>query len=411
MTTKRLKGLLSVAVLVSAAITLFAQQSPAPEPSKTVRGSVRISFLPPPIEGTLSLGIYDAKGALVRALHREADVDEFEIGSDSLSTTWDGKNDRGEIMPPGKYYARGYAVGDISIEGVGYFFNDWVTDEDSPRVTKITSIKASDDGLIAVGAVVSGAAVTLIIDGKGDVKATREEAASDAACDSAAGLPGVAEPVDCDSGKDRTVWVIDRTGNGSAQTEVKQFSAGKELLRRLAIAPDDPQPRKIAASRASDRIFLLEESETMQRTRALTLVATKDEAGQSVSDWNVEFEKKIVPHSAFAVENGKPVATGRGGDVVERLRIGLQKNPLQEGKKPEIELIAVPDDQGSVLKTADGLPLQTISETSGLRRVLIAPTGEKSLDVFQDDGAVVEQFRITNLDQMMAFDCGEFELK
>ena len=408
MIRKRLKGALTIAAFLSITVALLAQQSPPPEPSPIAGRGARISFLPPPIEGTLSLGIYDAKGTLVRALHREADVDEFEIGSDSLSTTWDGKNNRGESMPPGKYYARGYAVGEVAVEGVGYFFNDWVTDENSPRVTKITSIEASDPDLTAVGALASDAAVTLSIDEKGDVKSTREGAAADAPCDGAAGLPGIAEPVDCDSGKDSTLWVIDRTG---PQTAVKQFSARKELLRRLAVAPDDPQPRKIAASRNADRIFLLEESEAMQRTRGLTLVATKDEAGQPVSDWNVEFEKKIIPHAEFAVENGKPVATRRGGDVVERLKIRLQKNPLQEGKKPEVELIAVPDDQGSVLKTADGLPLQTISETTGLRRVLIAPSGEKSLDLFQDDGAVVEQFRISNLDQMMAFDCGEFELK
>ena len=407
-TRKRVKAALAVAALVSAGIALFAQQSPTPEPSPAGGRGVRISFLPPPIEGTLSLGIYDPKGTLVRVVHREADVDEFEIGSDSLSTTWDGKNDRGESMPPGKYYARGYAVGDIAVEGVGYFFNDWVTDDESARVTAITSIKASDDGVTAVGTLASGAAVMLAIDEKGDVTTTRDEAASDPQCDSAAGLPGIAEPVDCDSGKDGTLWVIDRTG---PQTEVKQFSGKKELLRRLAIAPDDPQPRKIAASRKADRIFLLEQSEAMQRLRGLTLVATKDDAGQAVSDWKVEFEKKIVPHADFGVENGTPVARRGVGGGVEKIKIRLQKNPLQDGKKPEVELIGVSDEQGSVLKTGDGLPLQTISETPGLRRVVIAPSGEKSLDLFQDDGAVVEQFRVANLDQMMSFDCGEFELK
>ncbi|HSH37765.1 MAG TPA: hypothetical protein VK993_03180 [Chthoniobacterales bacterium] len=406
-----MKVLLGVAALGCVAIGLFAQQSPAPGSSATSGKGPRISFLPPPIEGTLSLGIYDAKGKLVRALHREADVDEFDIGSDSLSTTWDGKNDAGESMPPGRYFARGYAVGDIGVEGVGYFFNDWVTDDDSPRVTKITAIKAADDGFTAVGTLASGGVVTLVADEKGNVKTSRNDAAADAPCDSAAGLPGVAQPVDCDIGKDQTLWVIDRPASSSQPSEVKQFSRDKELLRRLAISPDDPQPRKIAASREADRIFLLEESDAMQRTRGLTLVATKDDAGQAVSDWKVQFEKKIVPHSDFGVENGKPIAVRRGGDGLDRLKVRLQKNPLQDDKKSEVELIAASDEQGSVLKTADGLPLQTISETAGLRRVVIAPSGEKSVDVFQDDGAVVEQFRVGNLDQMMAFDCGEFELK
>ena len=61
---------------------------------------MRISFLPPPLDGTISLGIYDAKGKLVRVLHREADINEFTIGTDALSTTWDGKNDAGRMFRP-----------------------------------------------------------------------------------------------------------------------------------------------------------------------------------------------------------------------------------------------------------------------------------------------------------------------
>jgi hypothetical protein len=63
------------------------------------------------------------------------------------------------------------------------------------------------------------------------------------------------------------------------------------------------------------------------------------------------------------------------------------------------------------LKTEDGLPLCSISETPGLTRGLLAAHGSNALDVFQDDGALVEQFRVTGVDQMMGFDCGGFELK
>jgi hypothetical protein len=41
----------------------------------------------------------------------------------------------------------------------------------------------------------------------------------------------------------------------------------------------------------------------------------------------------------------------------------------------------------------------------------LASRGSNAIDVFQDDGAVVEQFRVTGVDQMMGFDCGGFELK
>ena len=75
-----------------------------------------------------------------------------------------------------------------------------------------------------------------------------------------------------------------------------------------------------------------------------------------------------------------------------------------------VELAVGVDADGSFLKTADGLPLCTISETQALGRAL-SRSWRKRVDVFQDDGAVVEQFRITGVDQMMSFDCGGFELK
>jgi len=77
-------------LLLGFTLTSRGQESPAPGPTPTPpTRSVRISFLPPPLDGTISLGIYDAKGKLVRVLHREADINEFNIGTDALSATWD----------------------------------------------------------------------------------------------------------------------------------------------------------------------------------------------------------------------------------------------------------------------------------------------------------------------------------
>jgi hypothetical protein len=87
-------------------------------PAQTPR-NVRLSFVPPPLEGTISLGIYDANGKLVRVLHREAGLESFEIGADALNTIWDGTNDAGEPLPAGRYSARGFAVGDVEAEGSG----------------------------------------------------------------------------------------------------------------------------------------------------------------------------------------------------------------------------------------------------------------------------------------------------
>jgi len=219
-----LASIYSLAAQESAIPSLAAQESPSPTPSP-IR-SARISFVPPPLEGMISLGVYDGNGKLVRILHQQAELNEFTIGADALVTKWDGKNNDGEDLPAGKYHARGYLVGRFKVEDLGQ-----------------------------------------------------------------------------------------------------------------AAAP--------------------------------------------------------------------PVEDNATGNV----KVKLMPNPLANNEKPIVDLGVEFDDEDSFLKTTDGLPLCTVSETPNLIRVSIKKNGEKSVDVWQDDGAVVEQFRISNIDKMMAFDCGDFELK
>src|ERR1700731_3444773 len=97
--------------------------SPTPEqtpsPAASTARNVQLRFVPPPMEGTISLGIFDSNDRLVRVLHRESKVDNFTIDENSLRTTWDGKNDAGEDLPTGKYRARAYAVGRLKVDDVG----------------------------------------------------------------------------------------------------------------------------------------------------------------------------------------------------------------------------------------------------------------------------------------------------
>ena len=202
--------------------------SPVPEqtPSASPARSVRISFVPPPLEGRISLGIYDAKGKLVRVLHKQSDLNEFKIGADALVTQWDGKNDNGEDLPAGKYHARGYLVGPLKVED----------------------------------------------------------------------------------------------------------------LSQTAVSPPE-------------------------------------------------------------------------NDSSANVRVKLAPNPLANDKRAIVELTAGFDSYGSYLKTNDDLPLVTINESPNLIRVSIMKSGDRSVDIWQTNGTGFHQFRISNVDQMMAFDCGEFELK
>lgn len=52
----------------------------------------------------------------MRVLQQEADVDDFTIGADALQTRWDGKDNDGADVPPGKYHARGFLIAPTKIE-------------------------------------------------------------------------------------------------------------------------------------------------------------------------------------------------------------------------------------------------------------------------------------------------------
>lgn len=388
----------TIALVVAAAWfanNAVAQESPSPSATATsTPRSIRISFVPPPLDGTISLGVYDAKGKLVRVLFREADINEFNIGNDSLSTTWDGKDDAGENVPPGKYSAHGFVVGDLKVEGVGFFFNDWITSAEGPRFSRIRSLAVHDENLLL--------GVDLVPPGKGhvlydvaDKSLTVKDTDSEIKNDVGGSVPG----------RDGTRWVIE-------SGEVKQLAANGDFLRQLPVVREQPVPKAIAASLKEDRIYLLEENEKGQRVRGLTLVATKGNGGdQAISEWKVDFEKSIIAHKNFSIAGDKPVTTPAGENIPDKVKVKLLANPLLNDDRVTVEMMIGLDADGSFVKTADGLPLCTISETQNLGRALLSSHGANALDIFQDDGAVVEQFRVTGVDQMMSFDCGGFELK
>jgi hypothetical protein len=227
----------AILVALSVCCAAVAQESPTPTPTLTPvetvspaatpsptppTRAVQIRFIPPPMEGTISLGIFDEHGKLVRIIHREARIDNFTTEADSLSTTWDGKTDAGEGAPPGKYHARGYSVGEL----------------------KVQQIEQAD------------------------------------------------------------------------------------------------------TSHASDRIA-----------------------------------------------------------------VNLVENPLVSKARPTIDLSVGSDSAGTFLKTSDGLPLFTLSQTPNAVNLSISKNGKRTVDVWQSDGTHEMQFRVSNVDQVMEFDCGTFDLK
>jgi len=93
------------------------------------------------------------------------------------------------------------------------------------------------------------------------------------------------------------------------------------------------------------------------------------------------------------------------------VKVRLVRNALRKDKRPVVELGIGVNSEGSYIKTSDGLPLFKVSEMPNVTRAGIAANGENAVGIWQDDGTSVHQFRVSNVDQMIAFDCGEFELK
>ena len=442
----------------------FAQEdAELPPPPK--RPGVQITFIPPPLKGTLSLGIFNKAGKLVRTLHREAKTKEFVVGLNGLITWWDGKDDAGAVAPVGKYFARGYAVGAVEFQGEAFHFNDWIVDEDAPRLRRITDLRAEGGGLRLIGAETGGRCLTFAVEADGRVhdfqpfgkvehfahpmNTPPDEAPADSkwaaireAAEQFAGgpvtaldggdrvlassndrlllrengewrwldFPTLKKPAHGCLGRDGTLWVIDREETG---VEVKQYSLAGEFRRRLAIAPEDPVPMRIAAALASDAIALIEQSPAVQRVRMLRLAGSEPAPAddESSSTWKVTFSKTIRASNDLAsVLNELKSEAGAPFAPADKVSVRLLPNQLVRNATTNVDVTVDVEAKGSFLRTADGLPLKRITETPGLKWVaMMKETAGKGVTIFQSDGAVVEEFKAKKLANMMAFDAGDYE--
>ena len=141
--------------LATAVALLLGAQSAFAETTAAAQGA-EIRFVPATGGGTVSLGIYDRDGKLVRVLCEEWPFNRFRVGLNGLSTTWDGKDDAGQPVPEGTYSARGFVAGHIGISGEAIHFNDWIEGTDSPRITSVAAQQLLPGGDILLMARLAG---------------------------------------------------------------------------------------------------------------------------------------------------------------------------------------------------------------------------------------------------------------
>lgn len=413
-------SILSLGALVCLAGSVFAE--------------VQITFLPPPMEGTLSMGIYDKKGKLVRVLHREAAEKNFTVGLNGFITQWDGRDDSGRPAPAGTYVARGFAVGTIGVEGIAIHGNDWISEDDGePRPMSVAEIRPrANDGAEVVLKLASGAErieVIPLTPPSGDPSTALPSAkVTDGKVTIVRGdevreipLGDGESALDAAAGAEDRCWVIVKTADA---IEVRQYAADGDFLRRLGYAPTDPAPKRIVASRGDEQIVLFEENAKLQRVRAL--IRSDEPAASPVappppdaaapdaepaSVWKTVLEKEIWRGETFdAVKDLLTRPTGKPFAPEKEFTVKLIDNELLNNEPSTARVNIGFNANGSYLQTTDGLPLRRITETPNLKWAVIGKEGSgRLLTILQSDGTAVEEFRASKLANMMMFDAGAYE--
>ncbi len=115
---------LSAALLASLAGITFAKE-PLPLPTN----QVSVELAAPPLDGTVSIGVYDAAGKCIRVLFKNTASDAIPSALNGFLVVWDGLTADGTAVPKGSYEIRGVTVGDVTVEGEAYHFNDWINPE------------------------------------------------------------------------------------------------------------------------------------------------------------------------------------------------------------------------------------------------------------------------------------------
>jgi hypothetical protein len=183
---------------------------------------------------------------------------------------------------------------------------------------------------------------------------------------------------------------------------VGQASFSGEILRLLRPTADDPRPEKIRASRTQEKFAVLESRPGLQRLRLM--------ARNGSGEWTIEWERSVQESATFGFVDGKPVAKADEARQEKEIRFRLHSNPLT-GKSEFLTLHAEFDKSGTRLVSPDGLPLVDVSSRGDIRRIAIhRRDGAETLRLLQGNGAFVEEFSISGLDDITPLDAGGIDL-
>lgn len=429
----------SVILLVAALGLLCPGLLPAQE-----KPAVQVEIVPPPLEGTVSIGVFDAKGKCVRVLAKNAAQDSLPAALNGWAISWDGKTTDGREAAAGNYEIRGCIVGnEVKADGVAWHFNDWLDPEhpeDAP--TGIEDVELLPDGDFAVQFGSKWSVFTPDGSRRG-ISAHPERSKSGSAIavkgNQTACFDGSklwlwkggepeelpihpdGEILDLTFGGESTLWWIAKTPEGRT---LHSLNLADEKERELV--PDDSSGTMSAISVSADdhTIALLNRDEQATTFRILRLIdqppGEKSEPGQIISVWKTLLQRQITPCGEFGfTEKGGLIPQGKI-DARQSLQIPLIENPLTPGMRTRLQIRLAAGDGGVWISTSDGLPLIPVAAGMVSSRMAIVDGGQPgSARVFllQSVGvpdsilqpAAVAEYAITRLENMMTFTAGSVQ--
>lgn len=199
-------------------------------------------------------------------------------------------------------------------------------------------------------------------------------------------------------GRDQSVWVV---GREDERVFVGQFDGAGEFLREYR---DDPPPKKVIASRDSDEITVLEENPSVQRLRILKM--SLDEKG--APQWDIIFEKSIWKSTRFGLKDGKLVPDAGETQPPSDVTITINSGGLMT-KAPRVQVRTGWRGGAMWLETREGL--QLVRLPSGGSTLIAPPTQADSLTIYVGDGTVVEEYKLSGLNQIAPVFAGDVELR
>ena len=216
-------------------------------------------------------------------------------------------------------------------------------------------------------------------------------------------LPLVAAVSSLSFGLEGTFWVT-ATDAENSRPFTGQFDKEGEFLRAYR---DEFSPVKVRASTAIEEIAVLETSGSALRLRVLSLVEAEPDAP---GDWAIVFDKTIQDCRRFGIVDGKLAADAGAAPQTDQVNITLATGGLTSSA-PTLAVRVTFDRAGLWLQTRSGLRLAFLADQPNARRVaLLLGPQKKFLTVFAGDDAVVAEYGVRGLGNIVEIDAGEIEL-